>query len=385
MRAAAHRRFFACSFNMKSKLKFLFLEAFYGGSHRAFADGLAAHSRHQIDLLTLPARSWRWRIRGAALYFAREAPPLEGYDGLIVGGMMSLADFMALTGGACPPALAYFHENQLTYPLAPGGHRDYQFGHADITTALAARRVLFNSRIHRDAFLGSLPGFLKRMPEYPPRWIGPELAAKADFLHPGCDFPAPAEALSDPAARTPPLIVWNHRWDFDKNPGAFFAALDRVLEKGAEFRLALLGENTQAAPKPFERARERYGARIVQYGYATSRDEYRQWLKRGAIVVSTARQENFGMAVVEAIRCGCLPLLPARLSYPEIIPDEFHDEILYRSEKELHARLFRFLTAYPRYQALRRRLSAAMDRFSWANLIGRYDEELERLAGRARR
>ncbi|MBW2579340.1 MAG: DUF3524 domain-containing protein, partial [Deltaproteobacteria bacterium] len=37
-------------------MKFLFLEPFYGGSHRDFADGWIKHSRHRFDLFTLPAR-----------------------------------------------------------------------------------------------------------------------------------------------------------------------------------------------------------------------------------------------------------------------------------------------------------------------------------------
>jgi hypothetical protein len=41
---------------VKTPFTFLFLEPFFGGFHREFARGLVAHSRHQIDLLTLPAR-----------------------------------------------------------------------------------------------------------------------------------------------------------------------------------------------------------------------------------------------------------------------------------------------------------------------------------------
>ena len=38
-------------------------------------------------------------------------------------------------------------------------------------------------------------------------------------------------------------------------------------------------------------------------------------------MLSTARHEFFGMAVVEAMQCGCLPWLPDRLSYPELLPE----------------------------------------------------------------
>jgi len=146
-------------------LKFIFLEPFFGGSHRNFAEDLISHSRHQIDLYTLPPRFWKWRMRGAALYFAKKVPSLKTYDGFISTNLMSLSDFKALCGPPWPPSLVYFHENQLTYPLAPGESRDFQFGFTDITTALVADRVLFNSQTHFDAFFSNLPAFLNMMPE----------------------------------------------------------------------------------------------------------------------------------------------------------------------------------------------------------------------------
>lgn len=93
--------------------RFLFLEPFFGGSHRAFAEGLVEHSRHRIDLVTLPSRFWKWRMRGAALYFYHTIKNLSQYDGLITTNLMSLSDFISLCRGYCPPALVYFHENQL--------------------------------------------------------------------------------------------------------------------------------------------------------------------------------------------------------------------------------------------------------------------------------
>jgi glycosyltransferase involved in cell wall biosynthesis len=361
-------------------MRFLFIEPFYGGSHRDFVRGLVAHSRHDIHVATLPARFWKWRMRGAALHFVRTIDDLTAYDGIITSGLMSLSDFTALCGGRLPPALVYFHENQLTYPLAPGERMDMQFGFTDITTALCADRVLFNSQFHFDQFFTTLPGFIDRMPEFRPRWALDHIRDKAGVLQPGCRFDAtPAEPAPLPPG--PPLIVWNHRWEFDKNPDAFFAALDRIDRMGIDFQVALLGENYQVRPKAFVSAKSRFGQKIVQYGFVESKDAYMAWLKRGVVVVSTANQENFGISVVEAIRSGCLPLLPDRLAYPEILPGEFHDAYLYRGEDDLVEKLAAILRHPDRFTGDRAVLSAMMARHAWPVAVDRYDRELESLAG----
>ena len=178
----------------------------------------------------------------------------------------------------------------------------------------------------------------------------------------------------------PPLVIWNHRWEFDKNPAEFFAALDAVRAQGLEFRLALLGESFQAKPKDFLAARERFGGWIVQYGFVADREAYLGWLRRGEVVVSTAIQENFGLSVVEAMRCGCLPLLPERLSYPEILPPAFHREFLYRDREELVEKLAGLIRSPGRSHSRREELSRAMGAYAWESLIERYDAELEALA-----
>ncbi len=359
-------------------MKVLFLNPFHGGSHRQFAEGWARHSRHDIDLQTLPARAWKWRMRGAALHFAHRVESPQKYDALVTTGLMSLADLKALFGPRCPPALVYFHETQLSYPLPPGEVMDYQFGFTDITTALAARRALFNSHFHHDAFFARLPGFIKMMPDHRPGWVVEAIRSRSAVLYPGCDLP---DGTSDPGPPEPgpPLIIWNHRWEFDKNPREFFAALDAVRARGAEFRLALLGENFQAVPKEFLEARERYGERIVRYGFVEAREEYVEWLRRGAIVISTADQENFGMAVVEAVRHGCHPLLPRRLAYPELLPEEFHAACLYDGPEDLVNRLEPLLKRPQTLQERRHALSAAMAGFAWERVIDRFDAELDAL------
>jgi glycosyltransferase involved in cell wall biosynthesis len=359
-------------------LKFLFLEPFYGGSHKDFATGLITYSRHQIDLISLPARFWKWRMRGAALYFIKKLKSVEIYDGLFITDLMSVSDLKTLLGPSCPPCLAYFHENQLSYPLAPGESMDLQFGFTDITTALAAQRVVFNSQSHFDMFFSYLPRFLKLMPEYRPNWIIEEIKKKASVLYPGCQFSAKEPEM--PFSRSePPLIIWNHRWEFDKNPKAFFNALNMVLKRGLNFRLALLGENFQTVPKEFERAQQRFRDKIVQYGYVESKKAYIDWLMRGSVVVSTAEQENFGISVIEATRCGCLPLVPKRLVYPEIIPKPFHSDCLYNDEKDLVEKLSSLLHNPRAFTAKRRALSIAMGQFSWEKRVAEFDEMLTQM------
>ena len=365
-------------------MRILFLESFCGGSHQDFARGISRFSRHEIELHSLPARFWKWRMRGAALHFYREIKDVRRYDAVLATGLMSLSDLRSLWREGFPPCLLYLHEDQISYPAPRSQERDRHFGFTDITSSLAADRVVFNSHSHQEAFFSRLPGFIRGMPEYRPFWVVDEIRKKSSVIYPGCHFPGEGgtvRALPGPrkVPSEPPLIIWNHRWEFDKVPEVFFRVLDRVASSGGEFRLALLGESFQAVPKPFLRARERYSGKIVRYGYVRSRREYRKWLERGDIVVSTAIQENFGISVVEAVRFGCFPLLPKRLSYPELIPEHFHGDCLYSDEEDLESKLRECLNSSDRRIAVRRELSKAMARFAWSGVIEAYDRELERI------
>ena len=367
-----------------SGLNVLFLESFYGGSHREFADGLVQHSHHRIELRTLPARFWRWRMRGAALHFARAVARPREFDLLLVTDLMNVADLKAVWGAECPPIVLYVHENQLSYPTPEGEQKDFQFAFTDIASALAADVMVFNSRYHRDAYFAALPEVLRRMPEYEPEWIPDALAAKARVLYPGCRLAergaagSGADAEVRAAGAGPPLVIWNHRWEFDKQPAAFFAALREVQRAGVAFRVALLGENAQYVPKEFMAAREWLGERVVQYGYLPSRDAYLEWLERGSVVVSTAIQENFGISVVEAVAAGCHALLPNRLAYPEVIPPGYHAACLYDDGEDLARRLIALLANPP--VSPPPGLSAAMQRYSWNRLVADYDALLEEYA-----
>jgi glycosyltransferase involved in cell wall biosynthesis len=342
---------------------------------------MIAHSSHAFDLITLPARFWKWRMRGAALVFARKVPKPEEYAGVFVTDLMSVADLKALWGGRCPPVLLYFHENQFSYPLGPEATPDYQFGFTHMSSALAADAVRFNSRTHQDAFFTALSEFLNMMPDCRPRWIVPKIRAKSDVLYPGFQLARDDELATDmdSCKDSPPIIVWNHRWEHDKNPRDFFEALKALQASGLKFRLALLGQRFQNTPPEFVEARDRFDTEIVCYGYRKSRSQYEEWLRRGAVVVSTAHQENFGMAVIEATRCGCYPLLPNRLSYPEIAPPRFHADVLYENPSELIEKMIAVVNNIDHTLEIRTKMARSMGKYCWRERIGDFDRALTEL------
>jgi hypothetical protein len=104
-------------------------------------------------------------------------------------------------------------------------------------------------------------------------------------------------------------------------------------------------------------------------------------LQAADIVVSTAIHEFFGVAVVEAIYCGCFPLLPHRLAYPEMLPVEHQGRCLYDGFEELVEGL-RWAVAWRQETVpIAGKLSREMGRFDWRVIAPRYDALLDEAAG----
>lgn len=370
-----HRHTTATSFRFNSMGHFLFLEPFYGGSHKIFADGLIKHSSHTFDLLTLPDRFWKWRMRGSALYFAEKIKNLSRYDGIIVSNMLSLSDLKACLGSTPPPLILYFHENQILYPLSEGEKEDLHYGFTDITSALCADRIIFNSLYHQKAYLNALKPFLSRFPDKKPFWVIEKIEQKTDVIYPGCNLikeNKPKDSIQDP-----PLIIWNHRWEHDKNPYDFFTALFKLADDGIDFRLAVLGEKYKSSPDIFNTARKKLKDRIIHFGFVENYQLYKKWLEQGDIIISTANQENFGISVVEAVGSGNFPLLPDRLSYRELIPEKYHRLCIFRNQNDLICKLKKLIQNYD--LNLLNKLVEENYRFSWERMIKKYDLLLEQV------
>ncbi len=374
-------------------MRVLALEPYYGGSHKAFLDGWAAHSRHDFDIIGLPARKWKWRMRHAAITLAGEVRSRQSagacWDLLFCSDMLSLAEFLGLAPlpVRCLPAVAYFHENQLTYPVRREREWDYQFVLTNLTTALAAAEVWFNSACHRDAFLNALPGFLKPMADFVPLGA-PGLILDRSGVHPPGIEPLPPRPPREPG---PLRILWSARWEHDKNPEEFFEALGLLEARGVSFRLAVIGQEFRDRPAVFEAARRRFADRIDHWGYKSERREYAEVLAWADVVVSTALFETFGIGVLEAASAGAFPLLPPRLAYPEIFgpgaSDGSADFFYEPGATGLAERLAGLADRANRgdlWDGDPHRGVRIASRYRWEALAGPMDDALERLAGAAR-
>jgi glycosyltransferase involved in cell wall biosynthesis len=333
-------------------VRVLALEPYYGGSHRAVLDALAERLGARgftFELLTLPPRKWKWRMRGAAITMAadvrdrwRERGGGRVWDVIFASTFVNLAEFVALSGEAVAgiPRVVYFHENQLLYPTRHTAEWDYQFPLTNITSALTADRCLFNSRYNLDGFLSEIPGFLAEFPDHRPAGVAEQIAAKSAVLPPPFDT-APFDA-AEPSRGSTPRIVWPHRWEHDKDPEAFFAAVSALAEERLRFEVAVAGQAFRETEEYVRTKAAALGERLVHLGEPGSKAEYARLLATADIAVSTATNEFFGVAMMEACYAGCAPLVPDRLAYPEFYPAECR----YRTIDQLIARL-RGLVLHP--------------------------------------
>ena len=361
-----------------SRLRVLAVEPWLGGSHARTLEAWRRHSAHAIEIAGLPDRHWRWRMRDGARALAERIAAHEDVpDVLWASDYVDVPTLYGFLPGrwSAVPLVLYFHENQLTYPRAPGRpepdpERDRHFAYTHVLSCLRASRVVFNSEFHRGEFTAAATTFLTRLPPGAPRSRFRERLEAAAVVGPGVDLEAvPPGAGPEPGA--PLSIAFPHRWEHDKDPLAFLDAVARAAELGLAgrgFALHLFGERYAELPPGVAERLEALRPHVASDGYRRSFADYARELGRADVVVSTARHEFYGIAVLEALAAGCAPLLPERLSYPELLGPE-HAGRLWREPGELVRELLAAAGALPEL----RRPEA---RRTWREVAGRHDAVL---------
>ncbi len=373
----------------KKPLTIVLIEPYFTGSHADWAQGYRRYSRHHIELLTLPGKFWKWRMHGGAISLATAYQQQQYKPDLILStDMLDLTTFLACTRKQTHsiPTAIYFHENQLSYPWQTDDRdvqyqRDHHYGFINYASAVTSDLICFNSNYHYQSFVYELKKFLNRFPDFRQTHRIEEVKQKSKICYLGLELDRLDAGRVSPFSE--PLVLWNHRWEYDKNADEFFAALFQVADMDISFKVAVLGESFAQKPEPFMRAKQILGDRIVQWGYVKEESEYIQWLWRAHVLPVTSIQEFFGASVVEGIYCNCYPLLPKRLSYPELIPAQTYPQHFYTHRQELVQKLAMVLSDVPDLE--KRSLRHCVERFNWKQMAVYYDDLFESLINQRKR
>jgi len=331
-------------------VKILLLSAYDALSHRYWREGLVEQFPDiEWIVLTLPARYFRYRVRSNPLsWLADKQQTLqENYDAVIATSMVDVATLRGLVPSlAATPLWLYCHENQFAYPAGaeknnPVAH-DLEAKMVFIYNCLAADKISFNSHWNRDSALAGMAELLNRFPEKINPSLLETIASKSDVL------PVPltvrlnasedsTEALHPLASSTahsafdlptsPLRLLWNHRWEYDKGPDRLLALVNALEASGLICELNIVGQQFRQIPKAFsliEKVLEQSSTlQKGRWGYIESASDYQQLLKQCDVVVSTALHDYQGIAILEAVQAGCVPLLPNHIVYPEIFSNEY--------------------------------------------------------------
>ena len=219
-------------------MNILYLEPYFTGSHKQWITSLGKYSKHNIDILSLPGNKWKWRMHGGAVTLANKfSEKKQSYDLIIVSDFLNLPVFKAICHENLKSTkiITYFHENQITYPWSPKDNdvklqRDLHYAFINYSSSFVSNWNLFNSQYHLDSYLGGLEKYLKKMPDFKNLETINKIKKKSSVLYIGCDLSNMKTEIKK--TNNAPIILWNHRWEYDKNPEDFFHILYKIKATG---------------------------------------------------------------------------------------------------------------------------------------------------------
>lgn len=296
-------------------MKILLLSAYNTHSHNYWAKGLMKNfPEFDWTFLELSPRKFSWRIRGnpLSLYASQGDILKQQYDTVLATSMVDLATLIGLYPNlASAHKLVYFHENQFEYPQSENsGKPNVEAMMVNLYSAMVADTVLFNSEFNRHSFMRGAKDFLKRINDESPIFVVEDVDLKSQVL------PVPIMEKNLGQNKKKSSILWNHRWEYDKNPEDFYKALRILKDREISFKLMILGIQFKNYPKVFDQIHNEFADEIIAWGYQ-EKERYLSYIKEAEFVVSTAVHEFQGLAVMDAVQHGTVPIVPDRLSYPQ--------------------------------------------------------------------
>ncbi|XP_072882038.1 tRNA-queuosine alpha-mannosyltransferase isoform X2 [Hemitrygon akajei] len=363
----------------------LMIEAFCGGSHKQLLD-LLQEEIEGCSVFTLTAKKWHWRARTAALYFTQTVPPSDNYRVLFTSSVLNLAELVALRPDLAKlKKVLYFHENQLVYPVRKSQERDFQYGYNQVISCLVADVVVFNSAFNMESFLTGIGPFMKLIPDHRPKDLEKLIRPKCRVLYFPIRFPDVTRFLpAHKLCQTPQMTGVQ---DIDDGEGLDgLIALQKYKHDNELMRNSSSvlephpAEKQEGLSSPSESLEELKHIKKSEGTSAYHGGEDKEHLAFNLCSrLSCNSEENYNVASqykplhivwphrwLEAVHCGCHPLCPKALVYPEIFPEMY----LYATAQQLFKKLQNFCK---RPDLIRRKpVEVNLARFSWVVLRGKF-------------
>ncbi|MCP4413169.1 MAG: DUF3524 domain-containing protein [Gammaproteobacteria bacterium] len=358
--------------------KILLLSGYDAASHQYWRQLLENHMpEYQWTQVAMPDRHFYWRVRGNSLGFAYNYKEVleKSYDLLITTSMVDLSSLR----GFCPtlantPTLVYFHENQFAYPVSNAKPNLVNVQLTSIYNALCADKILFNSNFNRLTFYKGAAELLKRFPDEVPKDLVEKLQPLSDVIPVPIELVSSDNKIEKKSIDFPVQIVWNHRWEYDKQPDVFFNAMKQLKQEGVSFKLHILGQSFRNQPECFTEAEQSLSDEIQTFGYQ-DRDDYLNILSSADMVVSSSLHDFQGLSLQEGIALGCMPIAPNRVAYPEYIPEQ----LLYETAENPELEASNLCSKIQECITLRERLVPDVQDYSANSLIPKYKDCFQQL------
>ena len=98
------------------------------------------------------------------------------------------------------------------------------------------------------------------------------------------------------------------------------------------------------------------------------------------ILPITSNQDFFGISIVEAVGYGNYPMLPKRLSYPEIFEYKKNKNLFYKNDEQLFNMLIKTIQNINNLDTDINNLSSYVyEKYNWKIIATKYDQTFESL------
>ena len=358
------------------------LESYMTTSHKQWANSYKKFSRFNVEIFSLPGKHWKWRMHGGAITLSYKMKDRGNIPDVIFAS--ELLDVSILKSQLLNifkkniPIALYFHENQFVYPWPNNDpdiklKRDLHYNFINYSSSLVSNKVFFNSNYNMNTFINSLNKFLKNFPDFKNMDTIDLIKNKSKVLPIGIDLKE-LEKHDNNKKNLTPVILWNHRWEYDKNPKDFLRLLLLLKKKEIDFKLIVIGKSGKKYPEEFDKIKSLFSEKIIFWGFANSRDKYIKLLHQSDILPVTSKHDFFGLSVMEAIHCNNIPILPNDLAYPDIYQLKNFPEIFYNDFNELLEKTTSMIN-HKKTQKYRK----ITKEYSWDKIAKAYDKEMKNL------